>query len=171
MGSGQSSDKFHCNRYLNGQGPPSLVQQVNEEVNGKNKPFHSCQPQGKMTWVILQKDLRGFPDDNTLQINYIFPDGIQTEKHPNPGQAFAGQRLCAYLPDNREGRKVLKLLEKAFNQQLLFTIATNKSGEDKVTPSSIPLKTQPEGESIVNGYPDTGYLKTLEKILKNKGIK
>lgn len=27
MGSGQSSDKFHCNRYLNGQGPPSLVQQ------------------------------------------------------------------------------------------------------------------------------------------------
>lgn len=27
MGSSQSSEKLHCNRYLDGQGPPSLVQQ------------------------------------------------------------------------------------------------------------------------------------------------
>lgn len=35
-----------------------------------------------MTWVILHRDLPGFPDDNTLQINYIFPDGIQTVSLP-----------------------------------------------------------------------------------------
>lgn len=123
-----------------------------------------------MTWVILHKDLPGFPDDNTVQINYIFPDGTQTENHPHPGQPFAGLRLCAYLPDNREGRRVLKLMDKAFNQKLLFTIATNKDGEDVVTTTSIPLKTQPEGASSAVGYPDSEYLKTVRKLLKDKGI-
>lgn len=169
MGSGQSSEKLHCNRYLNGQGPPSLVQQANQEVNGKYGALNGCQPEGQMTWVILHKDLPGFPDDNTVQINYIFPDGIQTENHPHPGQPFAGLRLCAYLPDNREGRKVLKLMDKAFNQKLLFTIAT-KDGKDVVTTTSIPLKTQPEGASGVVGYPDSEYLKTVRQLLRDKGI-
>lgn len=71
------------------------------------------------------------------------------EKHPHPGQPYAGLRLCAYLPDNREGRRVLKLIDKAFNQQLLFIVATNKDGEDMVTTASIPLKTQPDGGNSV----------------------
>ncbi|XP_008290163.1 E3 ubiquitin-protein ligase DTX3L1 [Stegastes partitus] len=170
MGSGQSSDKLHCNRYLDGQGPPSLVQQANEEVNGKHRELNDCQPEGHMTWVILHKDLPGFPDDNTVQINYIFPEGIQTEKHPHPGQPHAGLRLCAYLPDNREGRRVLKLMDKAFNQKLLFTVATNEDGEDVVATASIPLKTQAEGASRDGGYPDSEYLKTVRKLLKDKGI-
>ncbi|XP_035509813.1 E3 ubiquitin-protein ligase DTX3L [Morone saxatilis] len=170
MGSGQSSEKLHCNRYLNGQGPPSLVQQANEGLNGMHKAVNDCQPEGQMTWVLLHRDLPGFPDDNTLQINYIFPDGIQTEKHPHPGQPYAGLRLCAYLPDSREGRKVLKLLDKAFNQQLLFTVATNRHGEDMVTIASIPLKTHPDGGNRIDGYPDSDYLKTVRKLLRDKGI-
>ncbi|KAM7390882.1 hypothetical protein PAMA_008876 [Pampus argenteus] len=170
MGSGQSSEKLHCNRYLNGQGPPPLVQQANEGLNGMGKELNSCQPEGQMTWVILHRDLPGFPDNNTLQINYIFPDGIQTEKQPHPGQPYAGLRLCAYLPDNREGRKVLRGLDKAFNQQLLFTVTTNIDGEDMVTTASIPLKTQPDGGNKADGYPDPDYLKTVRKLLKDKGI-
>ncbi|XP_041817432.1 E3 ubiquitin-protein ligase DTX3L1 [Chelmon rostratus] len=168
MGSGQSSEKFHCNRYLKRQGPPSLAQQANEGVNGMRTP-NGCQPEGQMTWVILHKDLPGFPDDNTLQLNYIFPDGTQTEKHPHPGQPYAGLRLCAYLPDNHEGRRVLKLLDKAFNQELLFTVAT-KDGKDMVTTTFIPLKTQPDGGSTVDGYPDSDYLKIVRKLLRDKGI-
>ncbi|XP_060920356.1 E3 ubiquitin-protein ligase DTX3L1 [Labrus mixtus] len=170
MGSSQSSDKLHCNRYLNGQGPPSLVQQAKEDVNGTYRAGHGSQPEGQMTWVILHRDLPGFPNDNTVQINYIFPDGIQTKKHPNPGQPYAGIRLCAYLPDSREGRKVRKLLDKAFNQQLLFTVATNQDGKDMVTTTSIPLKTQPDAGSKVDGYPDSEYLKTVRQILKDKGV-
>ncbi|XP_031156017.1 E3 ubiquitin-protein ligase DTX3L1 [Sander lucioperca] len=170
MGSGQSSDKVYCNRYLNGKGPPSLEQQAKEGLNGNPRVVTGCQPQGQMTWVILHRDLPGFPDDNTIQINYIFPDGIQTEKQPHPGHPYAGLRLCAYLPDNREGRRVLKLLEKAFNQQLLFTVATNKDGKDTVTTASVPLKTQPDGGSRVDGYPDSDYLKTVRKLLRDKGI-
>lgn len=78
-----------------------------------------------------------------MALNLLF----QQEKHPLPGQPYAGLQLCAYLPDNQEGRQVLKLLEKAFNEQLLFTVATNEDGEDMVTTAFIPLKTQPDGGS------------------------
>ncbi|XP_069007312.1 E3 ubiquitin-protein ligase DTX3L1 [Embiotoca jacksoni] len=170
MGSGQSRDKFHCNRYLEGQGPPSLLQQANGELSPSHREVGGAQPEGQMTWVVLHRDLPGFPEDNTLQISYIFPDGVQTDKHPHPGQPFAGLRLCAYLPDNHEGKKVLKLLDKAFNQQLLFTITTDTNGEDVVTTASIPLKTQAEGRSTLDGYPDHDYLKTVRKLLKDKGV-
>ncbi|KAM9337457.1 E3 ubiquitin-protein ligase DTX3L1 isoform 1-T2 [Symphorus nematophorus] len=170
MGSVHSSDKLYCNRYLNGKGPPSLEQQAKNGLNGMSRAANGCQPEGQMTWVILHRDLPGFPDHDTLQLTYIFPDGIQTEKHPHPGQPYAGLRLWAYLPDNREGKKVLTLLQKAFDQQLLFTVATNKDGEDMITTTSIPLKTQPDGGSRVDGYPDFNYLKTVKKLLKDKGI-
>ncbi|XP_074549111.1 E3 ubiquitin-protein ligase DTX3L1 [Halichoeres trimaculatus] len=172
MGSSHSSDKLHCNRYLNGQGPPSLVQQGPSLafLSESEKGLHSSQPEGQMTWVVLHRDLPGFPDDNTIQINYIFPDGTQTEKHPHPGQPYPGLRLCAYLPDNREGKKVLKLVEKAFNQQLLFTVNTDRDGKDVITTTTIPLKTQPDGGSINDGYPDSDYLKTVRQILRDQGI-
>lgn len=69
--------------------------------------------------------------------------------HPHPGQHYAGEVLCAYLPDNLEGKKVLALLEKAFNQKLLFRITTNGDGEDVITTSSIPLKIHSEGGNIL----------------------
>lgn len=56
-------------------------------------------------------------------------------------------QLCAYLPDNKEGRRVLKLLDKAFKEQLMFTVATTEDGRDIVTPASIPLKTRIDGGS------------------------
>ncbi|XP_056155773.1 E3 ubiquitin-protein ligase DTX3L1 [Lampris incognitus] len=170
MGSEPSKEKFHCNQYLNGQGPPSLEHQANEGLNGAYRGWTSCQPEGQMTWVILHRDLPGYPEDNTLQINYVFPDGIQTEKHPHPGQPYTGLRMWAYLPDNREGRKVLRLLDKTFNLQLLFTVATNENGEDVVATAAIPLKTQPDGGTKIDSYPDPDYLKNVRKILKDKGI-
>ncbi|XP_047205160.1 E3 ubiquitin-protein ligase DTX3L1 isoform X3 [Girardinichthys multiradiatus] len=156
-----------------------------------------------MTWEILHKNIPGFPDDQTLKITYVFPEGIQTEprqsirafkpeivcrnqtvqsrghrcgiqkeKHPNPGQPYTGSQMCTYLPDNHEGKTVLTLLEKAFNQQLLFTIAIGESGDDVVTTASVPLKIQLEEEgSMIDGYPDMNYLMTLNKVLRNKGIK
>ncbi|KAL6098181.1 E3 ubiquitin-protein ligase DTX3L1 [Pungitius pungitius] len=168
MGSGQSSDKLHCNRYLDGKGPPPLFQQASDDLNGRNRGRRDIQPEGQMTWVILPRDLPGFPGDNTLQINYMFPDGIQTEKHPHPGQPYGGLQRSAYLPDNRDGRKVLQLLDKAFMEQLLFTVTTNQDGQDTVAAASIPLKSQPDGG--IDGYPDSDYLQTVTKLLRDKGI-
>ncbi|XP_053716638.1 E3 ubiquitin-protein ligase DTX3L1 [Synchiropus splendidus] len=170
MGSSQSTEKLHCNRYLDGHGPPSLLHQANVGVEEICRVSNGSQPQGQMTWVILHRELPGFSDGNTLQINYIFPDGVQTEKHPSPGQPHAGLRLCAYLPDNREGWKVLKQMEKAFNQQMLFTVATNLDGSPVITPT-IPLKTNPDhSANTEDGYPDPHYLKTVRQLLKDKGF-
>lgn len=43
-------------------------------------------------------------------------------EHPNPGVRYSGTSRTAYLPDCKEGQKVLKLLKKAFDRRLIFTI-------------------------------------------------
>lgn len=163
MGSSQSSEKLHFNRYLNGQGPLTL-----EHAALKDRSPFSTQPPGQMTWIVLHKDLPGFPHDDTLQVNFTFPNGIQTEGHPHPGQPYPSLRQCVYLPDSREGRRILSLMEKAFQQQLLFTVSTDLHGQDVVCSASVPFKTQPEGGTVMNGYPDQDYLKTVKKVLNEK---
>ncbi|KAK7881358.1 hypothetical protein WMY93_029767 [Mugilogobius chulae] len=163
MGSGQSSEKMHCNRYLNGQGPPTLEQAAHiAPLEG------TTQPPGQMTFVVLHRDLPGYPNNDTLQVNFTFPEGVQMEGHPHPGQPYPSLRLCAYLPDSRDGRKILSLLEKAFHYKLLFTVATDQHGDDVVCPASVPLKTQPDGGAVMNGYPDEEYLKTVRRALREK---
>jgi len=51
---------------------------VREGVGELHRGATGCQLEGQMTWVILHRELPRFPDDNTVQINFIFPDGIQT---------------------------------------------------------------------------------------------
>lgn len=46
---------------------------------------------------------------------------LQTE-HQNPGVRYSGTSRTAFLPACEEGEKVLKLLRKAFDKRLLFTI-------------------------------------------------
>lgn len=147
-----------------------MLQQVNGEVNGGLTSSCSCQPIGHMTWEILHQNMLNFPDANTMKVSFVFPEGIQTEKHPHPGQPFAATRLCSFLPDNHEGKTVLKLLEKAFYQQLLFTIAATEHG-DVITPA-FPLTTQLDEEGHkIDGYLDLNYLKNLRKALRKEGIK
>lgn len=31
-----------------------------------------------MTWVVLDQELPSFPHSNTVELNYTFPDGIQS---------------------------------------------------------------------------------------------
>ena len=54
--------------------------------------------------------LPGYPGCGTIVINYYIPDGTQGPQHPNPGQRYTGTHRTAYLPDNQEGREVLKVL-------------------------------------------------------------
>lgn len=36
-----------------------------------------AQPFGQMTWVVLDQELPSFPNSNTVELSYTFPDGIQ----------------------------------------------------------------------------------------------
>lgn len=72
--------KHHTNIFY--QFPDHLIKTdfcaVAEGLNGTYKSQKGCQPDGQMSWVILHIDLPGFPHDKTLQVNYIFQDGVQT---------------------------------------------------------------------------------------------
>ncbi|KAG7465602.1 hypothetical protein JOB18_043979 [Solea senegalensis] len=96
-------------------------------------------------------------------------NGWQTEKHPKPGIYFTGSRRSAYLPYNKEGKDVLKLLKKAFDQKLIFTVGTSRT-TGKVTWNDIHHKTAIEGGPERYGYPDPDYLSRVREELKAKDI-
>ena len=70
--------------------------------------------------------------------------------HPNPGKPFTGTRRTAFLPDNPEGRQVLKLLKRAFDAGLVFTIGTSSTTgkENVVIWNDIHHKTKPDGPLV-----------------------
>ncbi|XP_030584697.1 uncharacterized protein LOC115779933 [Archocentrus centrarchus] len=130
------------------------------------------QPDGKMSHYTLHGSLSGFPGCGTIVISYDIPSGIQTQKHPNPGQHFSGISRRAYLPDNSEGKEVLQLLKRAFDQKLIFTIGTSRTTgrDDQVTWNDIHHKTSTTGGPQWFGYPDPEYLSRVKEELKAKGI-
>ncbi|KAJ8010412.1 hypothetical protein DPEC_G00074810 [Dallia pectoralis] len=170
---GAQQEKMHCNRFLDGKGPKTLSDQAKDVVRDSYPVAmvsEGDQPEGQMTSVILHRDLPGFPEGTAIQISYVFPDGEQTVRHPHPGQPYLGLRTLAYLPDNRDGRRILMLLEKAFKQKLIFTVATNEDGWDTVTWADIPHKTSPDPGRDSDHYPDPDFLRNVRKILKDKGM-
>ncbi|XP_070758560.1 uncharacterized protein [Enoplosus armatus] len=130
------------------------------------------QPYGKMSWRQSRLSLPGFPECGTITITYDIPSGKQTEKHPNPGKNYHGIQRIAYLPDSKEGNKVLHLLKRAFDQKLIFTVGMSRTTgcEDQVTWNDIHHKTSQSGGSERFGYPDPNYLSRVREELKAKGI-
>jgi len=58
---------------------------------------------------------------------------VSKESHPNPGTSYHGTTRQAFLPDNREGRHVLSLLQKAFELRQIFTVGQSRTtGYDNV---------------------------------------
>ncbi|XP_076612858.1 E3 ubiquitin-protein ligase DTX3L [Chaetodon auriga] len=130
------------------------------------------QPEGHMSWRSVFSHLPGFPDCGTIIITYDIPSGKQRKQHPNPGTPYCGVNRTAYLPDNKEGRDVLRLLKRAFDQRLIFTVGTSRTTgmENQVTWNDIHHKTSVAGGPQCFGYPDPGYLSRVREELKAKGI-
>nr|KAF6377802.1 deltex E3 ubiquitin ligase 3L [Myotis myotis] len=97
---------------------------------------------------------------------------VQKEEHPNPGKPYSGTKRTAFLPNNKEGKEVLTLLQKAFDQKLIFTVGDSRvSGmSDVITWNDIHHKTSMIGGPEMYGYPDPNYLKRVKQELKDKGI-
>lgn len=79
----------------------------------------------------------------------------------------------AYLPDNVKGNRVLKMLTKAFDQRLTFTVGTSitTGASDIVVWNDIHHKTSTHGGPQSYGYPDPDYLDRVMDDLKARGIK
>ncbi|XP_071792845.1 uncharacterized protein [Asterias amurensis] len=130
------------------------------------------QPDGTMTTTTSQYHLPGYPHNGTITIFYNILSGIQSECHPHPGKHFTGVTRIAYLPDSREGRKVLSLLQKAFDARLVFTVGRSitSGSDDVVTWNDIHHKTSHTGGPSNYGYPDPGYLQRVKEDLAALGI-
>ncbi|NP_612144.1 E3 ubiquitin-protein ligase DTX3L [Homo sapiens] len=130
------------------------------------------QPEGSMVFTVSRDSLPGYESFGTIVITYSMKAGIQTEEHPNPGKRYPGIQRTAYLPDNKEGRKVLKLLYRAFDQKLIFTVGYSRvlGVSDVITWNDIHHKTSRFGGPEMYGYPDPSYLKRVKEELKAKGI-
>ncbi|XP_019856835.1 PREDICTED: uncharacterized protein LOC109585277 [Amphimedon queenslandica] len=126
---------------------------------------------GTMTHCVLQStSLPGYEGAGAILISYEIPHGIQTKEHPHPGQPYHGTRRSAYLPNTPEGQEVLRLLKKAFDARLIFTVGTSHttSASNTVVWNDIHHKTVTHGHPY--GYPDPTYLSRVKEELKAKGI-
>jgi len=65
--------------------------------------------------------------------------------HPNPGVPYLRLDRKAYLPNNRQGQKVARLLTRAFDAGLIFAIGTSASGPNAVIFNGIEHKTRIRG--------------------------
>nr|XP_019569583.1 PREDICTED: E3 ubiquitin-protein ligase DTX3L [Rhinolophus sinicus] len=130
------------------------------------------QPEGTMNATFMTRSLPGYERYGTIVIHYDMKGGIQTEKHPNPGRRYLGIQRTAFLPDNEEGREVLRLLRRAFEQKLIFTVGDSRASgaSDVITWNDIHHKTNMYGGPDRFGYPDPNYLKRVKQELKDKGI-
>ncbi|XP_046842330.1 uncharacterized protein LOC124436442 isoform X2 [Xenia sp. Carnegie-2017] len=130
------------------------------------------QPPGTMEVRSHSWSLPGYDGDGCYVIDYIIPDGTQSSNHPNPGKRFSGTKRRAYLPASKEGDKVLRMLKKAFDMKLVFTIGrSNTTGQDDcVTWNDIHHKTSIKGGPTSFGYPDPTYLNRVTDELMAKGI-
>ncbi|NXH94954.1 DTX3L ligase, partial [Pachycephala philippinensis] len=105
------------------------------------------QPEGVMSTKTIRSSLPGYPNCGTILIEYSMEGGIQTSSHPNPGQYYRPTHRTAYLPDNKEGREILQLLRRAFDQKLIFTVGQSRTtGEQSaITWNDIHHKTSRDG--------------------------
>ena len=95
-----------------------------------------------MVWKKHDESLPGFAGSGTIAVSFHFRGGIQGTEHPNPGSKYKGTSFAAYLPETNEGKAILKLLRKAFDAQLLFTVvSSNSDGVGCVGLKDIELKT------------------------------
>lgn len=121
-----------------------------------------------MSYKVIPKGLPGFEDYHSIQITYNIQNGLQGVGHPQPGKPFfaIGFPRTAFLPDTEKGRRVLRLLEAAFNQRLTFTVANG----GVVWNESISHKTEFGPSKDGKGYPDPNYLDNVIAQLSQFGL-
>ncbi|XP_059159533.1 uncharacterized protein LOC131943424 [Physella acuta] len=124
------------------------------------------QPDGDMI-VTERSDLPipGYTTCGVFLIEYVFPNGVQNQLHPDPGKPYFGCYVVAYLPTTQEGYNVLQLLRVAFLRRLTFTIGFY--GRDyHVKWSGINLYLYDNKTDLI----DSNYLPNVTAELRSKGV-
>ena len=128
---------------------------------------HGQSPPGVMTTRFIDDLCSGFESTSkgSFGITYSIPTGTQHSCHENPGKKYKAQVRNAYLPNNDEGKSVLRRLKWAWTRGLIFTIGTSQATgkRGRVVWSSIPHKTSRVG--IEHAFPDPTYFRKCNDAL------
>ena len=93
-----------------------------------------------MTIKYISPPLPGFEHEKykkhegpTIEITYSIPSGVQPSNNSKHGRSYEGLFRRAYLPNTKEGKEILELLQRAFNDGQVFTIGRSvTTGQDNV---------------------------------------
>ena len=120
------------------------------------------QPPGTMTASVMKGTFCSGYSCDTICVNYNFPGG----------SGFSGTSRTAYLPNDKDGMKILGLFKEAFDRKLLFTVGTSvTTGASNTTVwAGIHHKTSLSGGSSSFGYPDPTYFSRVQEELACKGV-
>ncbi|KAL3886030.1 hypothetical protein ACJMK2_026054 [Sinanodonta woodiana] len=147
---------------------------VTESTSGMNeKVGRGKQPPGTMDIrVEATPNLPGYDGCGTIVITYTFQGGVQGKDDPNPMKPYSGTKRTAYLPDNKKGQKITKLLKVAFDKGLLFVIGVSQTTgvENCIVWNGVLHKTNRHGGPQMFGYPDAEYLDQVLGQLAAKGV-
>jgi len=134
-------------------------------------PLRGPQPSGEMHVSACSQSCVGHERSGTLVLRYVFPNGVQAEQHPEPGNPYHGtQRQCVY-PDNIIGWNALELLRRAFRSGLLFRVGSSATtGRQHAVVWSIHQKTRLDGGPTQHGWPDESFLDRLRSELASAGM-
>ncbi len=127
------------------------------------------QPEGRMTVSRNSSHLSGHSGCGQIVMQFEFPGGTQGKEHPNPGKAYHGDSRVAYLPDNAEGQKLLKMFEVGWERKQLFKIgfSETRNVDGVICYNGIHMKSAPSG---THGYPDPTYPQRVKEEFGTKGI-
>ena len=125
---------------------------------------------GRMSVRTESYSLPGHPGVGTVEITYSFSSGFDNKS----GRRFhaAGFPRNCYLPNCPKGQKVLRLLKRAWERRLTFTIGTSvTTGQpNTVVWNEIHHKTENRGNYSGHGYPDPNYLDNVLGELQSQGV-
>jgi len=129
-------------------------------------------PSGSMKISSSPKPCKGFESNDTIVIVYNIPASRQKSYHINPGEQQHGKNVTAYLPNNLEGRDLLKRLKYAFMHGLTFIVGTSMTSNkpNQCTWSSIHHKTKIYGGIKSHGFPDPNYFINCNKELDGLNV-
>jgi len=142
-----------------------ICRKVITEPRGKS-------PSGTMSSSSSSIQCDGYQGVGSIAIDYHIKGELQKSYHDNPGTIQVGKSCRAYLPNNRDGQKLLKRLKYAFLHGLTFTVGTSLTTgiQNQCTWSSIHHKTSLHGGTSSHGFPDPSYLINCNDELNSLGI-
>ncbi|GFH49950.1 hypothetical protein CTEN210_06426 [Chaetoceros tenuissimus] len=128
-------------------------------------------PSGRMCLAVIPKKCSGY-DEDTIQIHYQIYAAMQKPYHPYPNVRHSSKNVKAYLPNNDDGKNLLKRLRYAFEHGLTFTVGTSMTTrlDNQCIWASIHHKTSLTGGTAKHGYPDPSYFFNCNEELNMLGV-